>query len=234
MVSASPRPRNDVAWTTPRRFVGDIGFWRLWLVTSPECCRASSKAMKPSFWSRLKASGPACRARHAREVANRPSAGFPPNRSPFSWPETVMVRAPMRSAETEPHVDYRGAWRYRHLSQQILLRWWHRDRRLRPQGWHPNPHPANAWQAQPASTRFPHQQRQCLPQPPQGMAASLPWRRDEEPGQLSRLAPHSGGIGPKDHARGFYLRSYRIRPISTINAIGAIQYFRDRARLHCP
>src|SRR3954463_10515070 len=30
----------------------------------------------------------------------------------------------------------------------------------------------------------PHQQRQCLPQPPQGMAAPLPWRRDEEPAQL--------------------------------------------------
>src|SRR3954447_9387878 len=56
------------------------------------------------------------------------------------------------------------------------------------------------------------------------MAASLPWRRDEEPAQLPRLAPHSGGVGPKDHARGFYLRSHRIRPISTINAIRAISF----------
>src|SRR5215469_11359166 len=53
------------------------------------------------------------------------------------------------------------------------------------------------------------------------MAASLPWRRDEEPAQLPRLAPHSGGVGPKDHARGFYLWSNRIRAISTINAIRA-------------
>src|SRR5271166_3071058 len=128
------------------------------------------------------------------------------------------------AGKTEPRVYYSGAWRYRHGSQRILLRRWHRDRCLRPQGWHPNPHPANARQAQPASTRFPHQQRQCLPQPPQGMAASLPWRRDEEPAQLPWLAPYSGGLGPKDHARGFYLWSDRIRPISTINAIRAILY----------
>src|SRR5271166_6439078 len=127
------------------------------------------------------------------------------------------------AGKTEPRVYYSGAWRYRHGSQRILLRRWHRDRCLRPQGWHPNPHPANARQAQPASTRFPHQQRQCLPQPPQGMAASLPWRRDEEPAQLPWLAPYSGGLGPKDHARGFYLWSDRIRPISTINAIRAIK-----------
>src|SRR3954469_13202832 len=56
------------------------------------------------------------------------------------------------------------------------------------------------------------------------MAASLPWRRDEEPAQLPRLAPPSGGVGPEDHARGFYLRSHRIRPISTINAVRAMIY----------
>src|SRR5271166_140957 len=128
------------------------------------------------------------------------------------------------AGKTEPRVYYSGAWRYRHGSQRILLRRWHRDRCLRPQGWHPNPHPANARQAQPASTRFPHQQRQCLPQPPQGMAASLPWRRDEEPAQLPWLAPYSGGLGRKDHARGFYLWSDRIRPISTINAIRAFYF----------
>src|SRR5271157_5367111 len=128
------------------------------------------------------------------------------------------------AAETESRVDYSGAWRYRHVGQRILLRRWHRDRCLRPPGWHPNPHPANARQAQPASTRFPHQQRQCLPQPPQGMATSLPWRRDEEPAQLPWLAPYSGGLGPKDHARGFYLWSDRIRPISTINAIRAYNF----------
>src|SRR5271165_6614940 len=131
------------------------------------------------------------------------------------------------AAETEPRVDYSGAWRYRHVGQRILLRRWHRDRCLRPQGWHPNPHPANARQAQPASTRFPHQQRQRLSQPPQGMAASFPWRRDEEPAQLPWLAPHSGGLGPKDHARRFYFWSDRIRPISTINAIRAIPFDRS-------
>src|SRR3954449_1214296 len=53
------------------------------------------------------------------------------------------------------------------------------------------------------------------------MAASLPWCRDEEPAQLPGLAPHPGGVGPKDHARRFYLRGYRIRAISTINAMRA-------------
>ena len=55
------------------------------------------------------------------------------------------------ATETKPRVDYSGAWRHRHVSQRILLRWRHRDCRLCPQGWHPNPHPANAWQAQLAS-----------------------------------------------------------------------------------
>jgi transposase-like protein len=50
------------------------------------------------------------------------------------------------AAETEPHVDYSGAWRSRHVSQRILLRRWHRDRCLHPQGWNPNPHLASAWQ----------------------------------------------------------------------------------------
>jgi MFS family permease len=44
------------------------------------------------------------------------------------------------------------------------------------------------------------------------------------------LAPYSGGVGPKDHARGFYLWSNRIRPISTINAIKAILIDRFGAR----
>src|ERR1700748_3751308 len=92
-------------------------------------------------------------------------------------------------------------------------------------------------ESHPESARFPHQQRQCLPQPPQGMAAPLPWRRDEEPAQLPWLAPHSGGFGPNGHARRFYLRGYRIRPISTINAIRAkdfvVQAYADARQVLC-
>src|SRR3954454_22751198 len=44
----------------------------------------------------IASSAPAYRARRAREAANRPSAGFPPNRFLFSWRGTIMVRPPMR------------------------------------------------------------------------------------------------------------------------------------------
>jgi hypothetical protein len=126
--------------------------------------------------------------------------------------------------------------RHRPIIQALDLLKRYADSKLQtfPQGWHPNPHPANAWQAQPASTRFPHQQRQCLPRPPQGMATPLPWRGDEEPAQLPWLAPHSGGAGEKGHARGFYLRSYRFRPISTITAIRAKFFGSDFNSLDSP
>jgi hypothetical protein len=61
--------------------------------------------------------------------------------------------------------------------QRILLRWWLRYCCLRPQGWNPDAHPTSARQTKPTSSRFSHQQRQCLSQSPKGMDASLPWRR---------------------------------------------------------
>ena len=44
------------------------------------------------------------------------------------------------------------------------------------------------------SARHPHQERQRLPFAPQGVAASLPRRRDPEPAQLSWLAPRSRSL----------------------------------------
>ena len=95
---AKAAKRCDVDDTTAFRW--RHRFLASWLAISPACCRASSKAMKPSLWNRSKASDPACRARPAREVANRPSAGCPPNRSLFWWHGTVRVRPRMRCCQS--------------------------------------------------------------------------------------------------------------------------------------
>src|SRR5271165_676058 len=54
------------------------------------------------------------------------------------------------------------------------------------------------------------------------MAASLPWRRDEKPAELSWLASDPGGTGPPDHATSDDPRRYRVGTISTNNAIRAL------------
>src|SRR5271166_3765368 len=51
------------------------------------------------------------------------------------------------------------------------------------------------------------------------MAASLPWRRDEKPAEISWLASDPGGTGPADHATSDDPRRYRVGTISTSNAI---------------
>src|SRR5271166_3008921 len=53
------------------------------------------------------------------------------------------------------------------------------------------------------------------------MAASLPWRRDEKPAEISWLASDPGGTGPADHATSDDPRRYRVGTISTSNAIRA-------------
>src|SRR5271165_408019 len=55
------------------------------------------------------------------------------------------------------------------------------------------------------------------------MAASLPWRRDEKPAEISWLASDPGGTGPADHATSDDPRRYRVGTISTSNAIRALK-----------
>src|SRR5271166_3616029 len=56
------------------------------------------------------------------------------------------------------------------------------------------------------------------------MAASLPWRRDEKPAEISWLASDPGGTGPADHATSDDPRRYRVGTISTSNAIRAFLF----------
>src|SRR5271166_2248097 len=56
------------------------------------------------------------------------------------------------------------------------------------------------------------------------MAASLPWRRDEKPAEISWLASDPGGTGPADHATSDDPRRYRVGTISTSNAIRAFHF----------
>src|ERR1019366_5284544 len=125
-------------------------------------------------------------------------------------------------AEIEPCVDCRGAGWRRHIGQRVLLRWRHGYCCLRAARWDPGTRTADARQTEPQSTGFSPQQRQCLPRPTEGMAASLPWRRHEKPAELSRLAPDSGGPGTADHTASDDPRGNRTGTISTNNAIRAI------------
>src|SRR5271157_1569509 len=59
------------------------------------------------------------------------------------------------------------------------------------------------------------------------MAASLPWRRDEKPAEISWLASDPGGTGPADHATSDDPRRYRVGTISTSNAIRAFSFDGD-------
>src|SRR5208337_542532 len=78
--------------------------------------------------------------------------------------------------------------------------------------------------AQAGGARSPHQQRERLPRPAEGVDAALPWRRHQEPSELSELAANDRGplkrLGPGrlDHGRR------RIGSISTEFDIRANQF----------
>ena len=56
------------------------------------------------------------------------------------------------------------------------------------------------------------------------MAAPLPWRRDEKPTELSRLAPDPRSVGADHHILRDAAWSYRTGTLSTDNAIRAKKY----------
>ena len=68
--------------------------------------------------------------------------------------------------------------------------------------------------------RHPHQQRQRLSFAPQGVDAPLPWRRDQEPAQLSGMAPRPRSRCWSRSAR-LVARSARSGSLPTANAISA-------------
>ena len=76
----------------------------------------------------------------------------------------------------------------------------------------------------PKGAGFSPQQRQCLPRPPERVAAPLPWRRHQKPAELSRLAPHPGSVGPERYIGRHDPRGYRFGALSTNNAIRAKEF----------
>ncbi len=78
--------------------------------------------------------------------------------------------------------------------------------------------------AYPPGTRLPPQQRQRLSRAVERVDAPVPRRGNQEPPELSRLAPHAGGTGKEGYARSDDPRSYRIWAISTTNAIIATTF----------
>src|SRR4029077_15088537 len=98
------------------------------------------------------------------------------------------------------------------------------DRRFRPQSRDSLPRRAFARKANPRDAPPAHQQRQCLPRPPQTVAQPLQPRRHQEPAKLSRMAPRSRSLGRQTPAAKLDQRRHRKRTIPTANALRAELY----------
>ena len=92
-------------------------------------------------------------------------------------------------------------------ASRTVLRWRRGDHRIRaPRPGHV-PCLARTRHAKAGGARSPHQQRERVPRPAEGVDAALPWRRDQEPPKLSELAANDRGplnrLGPRrlDHGR---------------------------------
>ena len=88
-----------------------------------------------------------------------------------------------------------------------VLRWRRGDHRIRSARPGQVPCLARTRHAQAGGARSPHQQRERLPRPAEGVDAALPWRRHQEPAELSELAANDRGPlkkldpGRLDHGR---------------------------------
>src|SRR5271165_2287559 len=91
----------------------------------------------------------------------------------------------------------------------------------RPTRQNSRPRGSRPGQAAARRARYPHQQRQRLPFASQRVDAALPRRRDQEPAQLSGLAPRPRSLHRAQSAE-LDARSPRPRPIPTANAISAM------------
>ena len=94
-----------------------------------------------------------------------------------------------------------------HPASGTVLRWGCGDYRLRSTRPGQVPCLARTRHAEAGGARSPYQQRECLPRPAEGVDAALPWRRHQEPPELSELAANDRGplnkLGPGrlDHGR---------------------------------
>src|SRR5271166_6605336 len=94
-----------------------------------------------------------------------------------------------------------------HPASGTVLRWGCGDHRIRSARPGQVPCLARTRRAQAGGARSPHQQRERLPRPAEGVDAALPWRRHQEPPELSELAANDRGplnrLGPGrlDHGR---------------------------------
>ena len=125
------------------------------------------------------------------------------------------------TAEIESRVDCCGVGRRRHACQRVLLRRWHGDCGFRTPGGDCGTHPADARQTKSKGARFSPQQRQCIPWTTEGVAAPLPWRRNEKPVELSRLAADPGGLGTERNVDRHDPRGDRNGTLPTNDAIRA-------------
>ncbi len=94
-----------------------------------------------------------------------------------------------------------------HPASGTVLRWGCGDHRLRSARPGQVPCLARTRHAEAGGAESPYQQRERLPRPAEGVDAALPWRRHQEPSELSELAANDRGplkrLGPGrlDHGR---------------------------------
>ena len=96
------------------------------------------------------------------------------------------------------------------------------DRRICPARWDQDARAGRPRRANARCTAVPHQQRQRLPQPPEGMDAPLPRRRHRQPAQLPQLATNHRSFLKHSNRRRMDQSRRRLGTISTEINIKAI------------
>jgi len=117
-----------------------------------------------------------------------------------------------------------SARRRRVSCKPARVRWRSAFTRLRPTRQNSRARGSRTGKAASRRPRDPHQQRQCLSFPSQGMAAALPWRGNQEPAQLHGLAVRPRSPRGTNKSTDMAARSAWPRRLPIANAIRALLF----------
>ena len=182
---ASPRRPSDARSTRAPPSGGDIDFSPRSITTSPSAFRGSSKPMRPLSSSPSRVAGAVWPGPPVAAAARPPSADSRTSKFRSWWLATAAARDPRRRPPPPRRRQPEGGVRRANSAfDRLLLRRRRGNHRFRQTRQAQNPRPARARRPKARTTGIPHQQRQRLPRTPQGMDATLPWRRNRKPSNL--------------------------------------------------
>ena len=188
---AKAAERCKVAYTTAFRWRHRFLSRSIW--TSRRACRGLSRRTRPSSSNPSRASAAICREQRASGAARPTSGVCRRSRSQSSSPATAPARPSMPSCRGSTPPASRPRWGSSCPGQRELccdggaaITAFAR----RANNFHPLPAPGAP---KPEAPTSPHQQRERLPRAAEGVDAALPWRRHQEPAELSELAASARG-----------------------------------------